>query len=282
MIKTLSSLRLERLRKAASRGGKRRQELYGNFGTNEGRMKGAKISQERQKALGKGQNIPRVIKEPSETIELAEFVGIIAGDGHLSEYQVVVSTNSITDIQHAEFIAQLGNRLFGVIPKITALPNRKTMTIVFSSRAMVIFLREKGLLVGNKVKQNLRVPQWILQNEDLSTEFLRGVFDTDGSVYLDNHRIKHKIYPHIGWQFTSAIPDFLSDIASILRRRGYRFSHSSERVNIQMRKLSHIEKYFQDIGSHNEKHIARFIEFKETQRRGDRVVEGTALEKLHT
>jgi len=214
------------------------------------------------------QNQPRKIIEPVESIALAEFIGILAGDGHLSTYQVTMSTNSETDVQHAQYVAGLGARLFGVLPSITRRSERKVMVVVFSSKAMASFLVTKGLLIGNKVTQRLRMPKWIADNSAYSAAFLRGLFDTDGSVFLDKHRIKHRMYAHLGWQFTSAIPELLLDISSFLQERGFRFSSSPLRRNIHIRRRADVERYFQEIGSHNDKHLSRLAAFKEQIRRG--------------
>lgn len=261
-MKTPPLSRLKQLRRAAKIGGLRRSVIHGNPGTIAGRRKGGLNSARQHRITGKGITVPKIIHIPSDSCDLAEFVGIIAGDGHLSKYQVSVSTNSITDIQHAHFIADLGKKLFRVTPKITVLKTRRVVTIVFSSRNMVQFLESKGLIQGNKVHQCMRIAPWIMENSMYQVAFLRGVFDTDGGIFLDRHRIKHKLYAHLGWQFTSAIPDFLSDVASILDRNGYRFSHSKTRVNILMRRALDIERYFREIGTHNTKHFNRFIGLK--------------------
>ncbi|MEK7633103.1 MAG: hypothetical protein AAB473_04955 [Patescibacteria group bacterium] len=254
--------RKEQLLHAAKLGGTRRNVLYGNLGTAEGRRRGGLVSAQKQRDTGKGITLPKKIRLPRNSSALAEFVGIVAGDGHLAEYQVAISTNSITDVDHAHFIGNLGQKLFGVIPKLTALKSRKVITIIFSSKEMVRILQLKGLIVGNKVQQHMRAPRWVMANPKYQIAFLRGVFDTDGGIFLDKHRIKHKLYAHLAWQFTSAIPEFLSDIAFILRQHGYRFSHSIQRVNILMRRASDIKRYFDEVGTHTAKHFSRFVGLK--------------------
>lgn len=247
-MKPLTEARREQLRRAGTKGARHRYILYGNPGTPEGRSNGGRRSTGRV----------RPIQKPAHSTLLAEFMGIIAGDGHLARYQVLMTTNSTTDIEHAHFVGDLGMWLFGVRPKISSRKTRKAMTVVFSSKAMVDFLQSEGLVIGNKIQQHLRVPPWIMNEPRYQIAFMRGVFDTDGGIFLDKHRIKHKIYAHLGWQFTSAIPEFRSDIVTILRQNGYRFSYSSKRVNIQMRRAADIAKYFDEVGTDNPKHINRF------------------------
>jgi len=87
--------------KAAKKGGEAVKKKYGNFGTTEGRSKGGlKSILSHQKLKDNFKHI-KTIKIPSESELLAELLGILIGDGGMSKYQIIMTTNSITDIDHA-------------------------------------------------------------------------------------------------------------------------------------------------------------------------------------
>ena len=100
--------------KGAKKGALRRMELYGPPGTPEGRRKGGRESQLRRKLypeLFKNCNIAKTFNMPGESEELAELVGIILGDGGISDYQVRISLNRELEENYLQFVASLICRL---------------------------------------------------------------------------------------------------------------------------------------------------------------------------
>lgn len=189
--------------RAARSGGRRRQELYGDLGTPEGRRRGGMQSAHIQKSLPNGFVKLKSIHVPKYSTELAEFIGIMQGDGHLGDYQVLMATHSETDMDHARFVGKLGEKLFGVTPAIRPRKYEKTVQVVFSSKSMVELLNKFGMPIGNKIDHGLAIPEWVLSSLEYKRAFIRGLFDTDGSIFLDKHLIKHKLYQHIGWTISS-------------------------------------------------------------------------------
>jgi len=84
-------------------GGLARIRLHGNPGTKEGRRKGGLASLKTHRAKNTRFKLLRSIKCPRNSTALAELLGILAGDGHVDTYQVSVSTNAKTDIEHAHY-----------------------------------------------------------------------------------------------------------------------------------------------------------------------------------
>src|SRR3989344_111417 len=73
---------------AARKGGLTTALRYGGPGTIEGRRKGGRISQERRRLYPEqypGCVLPKIIVEPKKNVELAEFFGIMLGDGSISK-----------------------------------------------------------------------------------------------------------------------------------------------------------------------------------------------------
>ena len=99
-------------------GALRRYELYGNPGTLEGRSKGGRTTallfqKNPSRARGIGFISAKDITYPPHSTELAEFIGIMLGDGGMrSPYQCAVTYNRKTDCEHAQFIVNLVGKLF--------------------------------------------------------------------------------------------------------------------------------------------------------------------------
>jgi len=77
--------------KAGHIGALRHNELYGNPGTMEGRRKGGANSQTLFRlnpdyAKGIGVIIRKTIRKPRPSVKLAEFIGIVLGDGGITDH----------------------------------------------------------------------------------------------------------------------------------------------------------------------------------------------------
>ena len=88
--------------------------------------------------------------------------------------------------------------------------------------------------------------------------FLRGLFDTDGCVYLDKHRVGRKTYKHYGWTITSYSVRLIEDIIQLLKQLGFSPTHRTSQKSVFLRRQGEIARYFHEIKTHNPKHAGRY------------------------
>ncbi|MBM4467703.1 MAG: hypothetical protein FJ014_19490 [Chloroflexi bacterium] len=55
---------------------------------------------------------------PEKSPLLAEFIGIMLGDGSITDHQVTVTLNKTDDAEYANFIRELIGGLFGIASSI--------------------------------------------------------------------------------------------------------------------------------------------------------------------
>lgn len=249
-------------KKAGKKGAQSRMRLYGNFGTSHGRKRGGFNSLKTHKKNNTGFKLLEPVSHPKPSKKLAELLGIFIGDGHLSHYQASMTTNSKTDMQHALYTQDLIKDLFHVNASVKELSGENTVNVVVSSRNLVNFLSSKGMPTGNKIKSGLGVPAWITNNIEYKKSFIRGLFDTDGCIYLDKHTIKGKIYSHMGWTITSYAGMLINDIIRIMKELGFSPTWRRTQRSVFLRKQNEIQRYFAEIGSSNNKHLNRLNQFK--------------------
>jgi len=246
-------------------GGLRCIELYGNPGTLEGRSKGGRktvrlFHQNPALARKVGFIIRKEIKYPKQCVELAELVGIILGDGGLpGNHQLTIALNNKTDQEYSHYLQMLLKKLFALNFHIHYRKNNNGADIVVSSSNLVDFLLKKGLFVGNKVKNQVGIPIWIHRNLLYQKACLRGLMDTDGSLYCHKYVAGGKEYKYFKLCFTNCSKPILNFVFKILKDLDYKVYLGGNHVSIYSK--DGVRRYFTEIGTHNQKHFKKFQEY---------------------
>jgi hypothetical protein len=252
--------RLEHLKLSGKKGGLAVLEKYGKLPIQEQNRK--ERWREWWEKTGKGSYIashaPLKITKPKKIPDLAEFIGIMMGDGTMSTYHIGITLNAIDDAEYAIFVTKLIKKLFNVHPKIYKRKNKNAVVITVARKLLVEHLHSLGLPIGNKIKQGLDIPKWILDSPEFAKSCLRGLVDTDGSVFTHTYRSKMKIYRYKKISFTSASPTLLISVQKILTQNNIR-SHISK-SNLRIGSKTCVERYFSYISSNNTKHLKRIAE----------------------
>ena len=255
------------VQRIASIGAKRKYAIYGNPGTAEGRKKGGINSQRKFRenpdyAKRLGVKIRKPIRKPKNSSALAEFIGILLGDGGITDHQVTIAFNRETDKRHSVYTQKLLKRLFGIPSSIISrrFKNDKSDRIAVYSVNLVEFLLKKGLKAGNKIYAGIDIPPWIKNKNEYRLSCIRGLVDTDGSFYFYKHRVNGKTYNNFAICFTNYSAPLLSSVYKIFKEIGLQPSLTNQRLYLHRKK--DIEIYIALIGSHNPKHISKYKIYK--------------------
>lgn len=189
---------------------------------------------------------------PDFSEKLAEFFGIMLGDGHISSGQIRISLNSITDKKYSLYIKTLLKSLFKVSPGFSRRKNQQALDIFISSVDLIDYLKRKGLFVTNKVKYQVDVPSWIFNKDSYKKAFLRGFFDTDGSIYLLRFGVQ--------MGFSNKSVPLLSSTRKILINLSYHPSNISSN-KIYLTRKPDLYRYAKEIGFGNPYHRRRAKKF---------------------
>ena len=205
-----------------------------------------KKTEQKSKRLPKKIIIPEIISE-----EVAELLGAYLGDGTLTEYFIRISGDKRFDKNYFNHLSGLGERNFGVKGSILETPSTNQLSLVFFSKKLTTYFIEKfGLKIGDKIRNRTKIPQFIMEDDNLAKSCLRGLMDTDGSVS------RRSTYMCLA--FTAHSPVLLEQVAELGFRFGY-FSYKNE-TQTGSNSWKKIRKYFAEVGSSNLRHIIRFEE----------------------
>ncbi len=205
-------------------------------------------------------NVCASIRKPRKSKDLAEFVGIMIGDGGITKRQIVISQHSINDRKYSFYIVSLLKKLFGIQPSIYKDKNALVIRITISRSKLVNYCQSIGLKIGNKIKQKVDIPQWIKHNRNLMIVCIRGLFDTDGSVFEHRYKVNSKIYKYKKFSFSSASFPLIKSIYSFLKKNGFHPRITKDNREVRLDSIEDMKKYFYLVGSHNPKHLKRYLE----------------------
>ena len=127
----------------------------------------------------------RQYKDLKKNIELAELIGIILGDGHLHKFsrteRLIITCNS----KKRRYIDRINSMITKVFDKSPSILKRKTENTIDISLYQCELSKRLGILPGNKIINNVGIPEWIKEKKKYATSCLKGLFETDGCFQKD-------------------------------------------------------------------------------------------------
>ena len=131
------------------------------------------------------------------TEELCEVIGAYMGDGCIwrsknNHYKIQYTGDSRLDREYYErVIGPAVNKIFKVKTDIRDVKGKNAIRINFYSKDFYYFLKELFNLKSNKKTHIIKIPNEILEskNKALLHSIIRGLFDTDGGVFLDKRKM---------------------------------------------------------------------------------------------
>src|SRR3989338_6382678 len=208
------------------------------------------------------------IRIPKKSKELAEFIGAILGDGNINYYkkgskigvyQVKIAGDYKLDkAYHLNYLKQITTDLFRTKVKERVILKKNERFLVISSKELVIFLQKMNLQPGNKMKNQTTIPEWIWENEDWLKSCIRGLIDTDGSIFRMSTKNPNLL--RIG--FTNHNKRLLEDTHKAFIKTGFHPSKIIKERHFYISRQGEIEKYLKEVGFSNKKHQDRFLRMK--------------------
>lgn len=199
------------------------------------------------------------INKPKKSRELAEFIGIMLGDGGFTSKnrQIHITLNNKDDKKYIKFVCDLIKKLFNRNPSVFDIKDVVASRISVSSMDLVNYLVKLGLKTGNKIKLQVDIPDWIKNNKAYSISCVRGLVDTDGCVFNHQYRVNGKSYSYKKLVFTSYSQPIRRSVYNILKSIGIKsrmFSYRDVRIDGQ----KDVKMYFNLVGSSNPKHLNKY------------------------
>lgn len=161
------------------------------------------------------------------TPDRAYLIGVFAGDGSIGyrkdkkEYSLKCVGNPLDEQEYyKEVISPRFAEAFGISPVMRHMDGGATFGFRIFSKSLILYLTEYiGLPLSPKYG-SLVIPPLINSDDALLIPFLRGLFDTDGSISFKKRYRKYPYYPVIS--FSSKSESFTREVSECLKKFGFR------------------------------------------------------------
>ncbi len=156
--------------------------------------------------------LPSSSKPLYEDAHLQAYVtGLALGDGNLSNPNGSIRLRISCDTKYPQLITKIRRSIQALLPNNTVSIVRRGGNCLDISCYSNHWERILGWRAdrGSKVAQNVSVPAWIKGNNQYKVQCLRGLLETDGSIYVDRG------YPMV--MFVSVILTLARDVHEMIR-----------------------------------------------------------------
>jgi DNA-binding transcriptional regulator WhiA len=199
---------------------------------------------------------------------LGEACGIFAGDGSIyatARSHVVEVRSSESELRYySEFVKPIFEKILS--RKLEMVKRYYQGGHVIGIRAcgkdaLRIFHTFLEFPIGRK-SVYMGIPRLVFNNHEYWKAYVRGVFDTAGSVYLRRTGRKYR-NPVI--EISSRSLRHLLQLKEILQQTGFEFWLEKRNRKIRMAGKKNVERFFKEISPHNNTKLERFAKIMRTQ-----------------
>lgn len=190
------------------------------------------------KNLGK-YTISPPIKQIKKDKYLAEFIGIMLGDGNIHQNSIRIAFDK-RNKTYINYVKELFKKIFNTYPKQRIFTGKNLAFLYYYNKNLVEKLIELGLKRGNKIKTQIGIPHWIKENKNYSKACIKGLIDTDGCIYF----CKRDKQTYV--KFTNYNQELLNDFKETTKNLGYSFAKAN-RFNACLYRKKEVVKFLNTI-----------------------------------
>ena len=184
--------------------------------------------------------------------DIAELVGIILGDGNLNRKNIRIVGNRNEYIYYL-YLKSLFQKVFDV-DSVVGHDTKNSIKLTVYSVKISQYLISLGLKKGDKIKNKVVIPKWIFENKNYTKSCLRGLFDTDGSIFTSSNNTEYNILWKMG--VGSLLPQYIRKALLELNFHPTKIFSNGRKVSLCRK--NEIIRFFNEIKPRNNIHLMRY------------------------
>ena len=177
-------------------------------------------------------------------------------------YTIEITGNADDEKDYFEKISNFLQKKFNKTPRIYIkhLSNGKALKLALNGKAICEYFMDMGI---TKAKTYTATVPSCIQNWQQAKDFLRGLFEADGSLYFSKSKqIPHPNYPRL--EIKTVSPDLARGVYKILSKNGFnvqfRYDGITNRIYLSGEKM--LYKWMREIGFSSEKNQTKYLLWK--------------------
>lgn len=194
---------------------------------------------------------------------MAELVGILLGDGSFyikdhcnHEVDIALDTKDVNYKIYVKNLLKLNTGAY-----VWEKPDKSSNCVhirISSKKPTMALLNVSLKRSGNKIKNKVTIPAWVWTNDSLLGSCLRGLMDTDGSIY----RLEPQWPNLFQLSFKNNNGILLKDVRNAFLKLGF---HPSKVFGnrLVITRQDEVLTYFSTIGTKNDTHLKKYSLFLE-------------------
>lgn len=188
---------------------------------------------------------------------ISELIGSIIGDGNIYNKRpayVEITGNQKTERGYFSELNKIIEKELDYTPKIFF--RQGALRLRINNKEFVRFLvNDIGVPFGHGKFKKVVLPDKIKAKSSYTKSCIRGIFDTDGSVYFDLRKVYKA--PYIKIELHMENKKLVFEIASILRSFGINATDPGKKISLCINGQEEVIKYLKIIGFRNSGHLKR-------------------------
>lgn len=157
---------------------------------------------------------------------LAELIGVILGDGNISNFPRTEELRIVSNSSNKGFIKRYASLIYKTIGKEPKIRKDK-----YANCVRIIIYQKKiskrlGIPTGARGKINIKIPRWIFSNKEYLQRYLRGLYEAEGSFCVHKPTYTYKFL------FANRNKSLLKNVYQSLRKLGFHPHNSKDKIQI--------------------------------------------------
>lgn len=152
---------------------------------------------------------------PEHSENLAELIGIVLGDGNIFTYDRCQRLTISCDGSYAVYVKHVKHLVRDVFKKEPSIIKRSKANCHDVCLYMQDIDKALNLKAGNKIKNKVEIPNWILAKKEFLIRCLKGLFETDGNFSKNKKSYVQFI------EFENKCPELRLSVYKAMKRLGY-------------------------------------------------------------
>ncbi len=190
------------------------------------------------------------------SVDLAEETGIHIGDGFMNIYlhhntiAYVYTCHAIDDFEFSKYVETLMKKLYNLRPSYKRI-QKNTLYLSYTKKNLILFKKKIGLPLG--IKDNIKIPKWIMDNKKFQVACIKGIFATDGYLQFQKKYRNYPYYPQL--KITSKSEPLINQINTILNNLDIKATINYDKILIN----SHRPNRIWNVYIYGKKNLLRFV-----------------------